>query len=150
MSQIFSQSIEIKSSATLVERCFSELDLMHQWLNPLLRCQPLEGSWSTDLNARSRFSINIPLLQPTLISTIIQREPGLILWQFEGFFQGVDRWECQPIPGGTRLINTFEFTIPNSIVAFGFNLFASHLTKKDMEAQLQRLKQLAEKLALIT
>ena len=49
-------------------------------------------------------------------------------------------------PSGTTLINRFEFTIPNPLVSFGFRQIAAGWTKKDMEAQLQRLKQVAERL----
>jgi hypothetical protein len=146
-SQCFEQSIAIRTNSTTVERCFTDLVLMNSWLNPILRCEVLEGlSWSTELGAKSHFVIQIPLIKPVLISTIVEREPGLVVWEFDGFFQGRDRWEVQPQAQGSLLINRFEFTIPNPIVAFGFNTFAAKWTKADMEAQLQRLKQVAERL----
>ncbi len=141
--QVFEQFIQIEASATIVERCITDLELMHRWLNPVLRCEPL-GKWNTDLGGRSRFVINIPLLQPTLKSIVIKREPGLIVWQFEGFFRGSDRWECQPTSEGTSLLNRFEFEVPNPIVSWGFNSFAASWTKEDMKAQLRRLKRVAE------
>ena len=39
--QNFEHSIEIKASAVVVERCFTELELMHRWLNPILYCEPI-------------------------------------------------------------------------------------------------------------
>lgn len=142
--QVFEQSIEINASAAIVERCITQRDLMHQWLNPVLRCEAV-GNWDTTIGSRSRFIIQTPLWQPTLESTVVEREAGLVVWQFEGFFQGRDRWECQPASRGTHLLNRFEFEIPNPFIEFGFNLFASRWTKADMQAQLQRLKQVAEK-----
>jgi hypothetical protein len=144
--QIFEQSIQIRASAPTVERCFTDRALMHQWLNLALRCEPWGDVWDTEEGGKSRFVIQIPVLQPTLVSTIVERAPGLIVWEFEGFFKGRDRWECQPNAAGTRLLNRFEFTIPNPLVAFGFNTFASTWTKRDMVAQLQRLKGVAERL----
>jgi Polyketide cyclase / dehydrase and lipid transport len=145
--QFFEQSIRINANSTNVERCFTELTLMNSWLNSALRCEALKGTtWNTNLGAKSQFVIQIPLLNPVLISTVVEREPGLVVWEFEGFFQGRDRWEVQPQNQGSLLINRFEFTIPNPIVAFGFNTFAAKWTKADMEAQLQRLKQVAERL----
>ena len=141
---IFEQSIEINASATTVERCFTDLELMHQWLNPMLRCEPI-GEWSTAIGARHRFVIKIPLLQPTLKCVVVGRSPGLVIWQFTGFFSGRDRWECQPTPQGTYLLNRFEFTIPNPIVNWGFQMFAAKLTSDDMRSQLRRLKQVAER-----
>ncbi|HAG81005.1 MAG TPA: SRPBCC family protein [Cyanobacteria bacterium UBA12227] len=142
-AQVFEQSIQIKASATIVERCITDQVLMHRWLNPVLRCEPI-GKWSTDLGGRSRFIIQIPLLQPTLKSEVIERQPGLIIWKFEGFFKGRDRWECQPNDTGTRLLNRFEFEIPNPLVSWGFNTFAASWTQNDMKAQLRRLKRVAE------
>lgn len=144
-SQVFEQSIQIRASATNVERCLTDLTLMHRWLNPALRCEPIE-QWSTALGSQSRFIIQIPYLQPTLTSVVVEREPGLIVWQFEGFFQGRDRWECQPQTQGTHLLNRFEFEIPNPLVSLGFNTFAARWTQEDMQAQLRRLKQVAESL----
>lgn len=141
--QVFEQSIQINAPAAVVEHCIADRVLMHRWLNPALRCDPV-GEWSTDVGSRSRFVIEVPLLQPTLESTVVEREPGLIVWEFEGFFKGRDRWECQPIEKGTRLLNRFEFEVPNPIIRWGFNTFAASLTQQDMQAQLRRLKRVAE------
>ncbi|WP_448561613.1 SRPBCC family protein [Trichothermofontia sp.] len=144
-SQVFEQSIWIAADRATVEQCLTDLALMHRWLNPWLRCEPV-GVWSTELGSESRFMIQIPLWKPTLSNRVVEREPGLIVWQFEGFFRGCDRWVCQPERRGTRLLNRFEFVIPNAIVAVGFQLLASRLTQADMRAQLQRLRQVAESL----
>lgn len=142
---IFEQRIEIQASATIVEQCFTDLALMHRWLNPVLRCEPI-AEWTTEIGSKSRFVIQIPLLKPTLRNVVIQREPGLVVWEFTGFFKGRDRWECQPTEAGTLLINCFEFTIPNPLVNWGFQLFAARWTGADMQAQLRRLKQVAEEI----
>ncbi|MBD1808746.1 SRPBCC family protein [Microcoleus sp. FACHB-SPT15] len=142
-TQVFEQSIQIKASATAVERCITDQTLMHRWLNPALRCEPI-GDWSTEIGSRSRFVIQIPIVQPTLKSIVVEREPGLVVWEFKGFFQGRDRWECQPSETGTRLLNRFEFVIPNPLVSWGFNTFAANWTQNDMKAQLRRLKRVAE------
>ncbi|MDX2098737.1 MAG: SRPBCC family protein [Leptolyngbyaceae cyanobacterium bins.59] len=141
--QVFEQSIQINATATVVERCITDRTLMHRWLNPALRCDPI-GDWKTDLGSRSRFVIQIPLLEPALESVVVEREPGLVVWAFDGFFQGRDRWECQPEAQGTRLLNRFEFEIPNPLVRYGFNTFAATWTQEDMQAQLRRLKRVAE------
>lgn len=143
MKEIFEQSIEINATSAVVEQCITDRDLMHQWLNPALRCEPI-GDWSTEVGSKTKFMIQIPVIKPTLISTVVEREPGLIVWGFDGYFRGCDRWECQPIDNGTRLLNRFEFEIPNPIVTWGFKIFAEKFTKQDMQAQLRRLKHVAE------
>jgi len=145
--QIFEQSIQISASSTAVEQCITNLNLMHRWLNPALRCEPV-GDWSTQVGSRSRFVIQVPLVQPALKSVVLEREPGLVVWGFEGFFKGRDRWECQPQEKGTYLINRFEFAIPNPVVRYGFDTFAATWTRHDMQAQLRRLKRVAEEVYL--
>ncbi|MEM1281531.1 MAG: SRPBCC family protein, partial [Cyanobacteria bacterium P01_H01_bin.152] len=130
-AQVFEQSIQIATSATVVEHCITDRVLMHQWLNPALRCEPLGDTWETSFGGQSRFIMRVPIVQPTLMSTVVERAPGLIVWQFQGFFAGRDRWECQPNAGGTQLLNRFEFVIPNPLVAFGFQTFAAKWTKRD-------------------
>lgn len=141
--QVFEQAIQIEASSTVVERCITDRELMHRWLNPALRCESV-GEWSTEVGSRSRFVVQIPLIQPTLRNVVLAREPGLVVWGFEGFFRGRDRWECQPNAAGTYLLNRFEFEIPNPIVNWGFNWLAKNWTQDDMKAQLRRLKRLAE------
>jgi hypothetical protein len=149
----FEQTIMIDAPAAIVERCFTDRDLMHRWLNPLLRCDPI-GDWDTNLGGKTRFMIQLPGWQPTLTSVVVERAPGLVVWQFEGFFQGRDCWHCQPQDPqsthsqSTRLVNRFEFAITNPIVAFGFHTFAARWTQRDMQAQLERLKQVAEALTI--
>jgi carbon monoxide dehydrogenase subunit G len=142
---IFEQSIQIKASATAVDKCITDLELMQRWLNPALKCEPI-GEWGTSVGSRSKFTIQIPGIKPTLKNVVLTREPGLIIWGFDGFFKGKDRWECEPNERGTRLINQFEFNIPNRLIAWGFNVFAAKLTKSDMESQLRRIKRVAEEL----
>ncbi|MGC1394232.1 MAG: SRPBCC family protein, partial [Coleofasciculaceae cyanobacterium] len=64
----------------------------------------------------------------------------------QGFFQGRDRWECQPSEQGTLLLNRFVFDVPNPLVSWGFNTFAASWTQSDMKAQLRRLKGVAEEI----
>ncbi|MBE9006169.1 SRPBCC family protein [Fortiea sp. LEGE XX443] len=148
MTQVFEQSIQINATAAIVERCITDLALMSRWLNPVLRCEPAGEIWSTDLGSQSRFIIQIPLVKPTLNSVVVERRPGLVVWEFQGFFQGRDRWECQPVEKGTCLLNRFEFNVPNPLINWGFNNFAASWTKEDMQAQLRRLKRVAEEVQI--
>jgi Polyketide cyclase / dehydrase and lipid transport len=142
---VFEHTIQINAALEAVDRTITDRQLMHQWLNPALRCNPI-GEWSTAVGAKSRFVLQVPLLYPALQSTVIERRLGLVVWGFDGFFEGKDRWECIPAADHIRLVNRFEFRIPNPMVAFGFRTFAARWTQADMQAQLIRLKQVAEKL----
>lgn len=139
----FTQSIQISASPAAVEQCFTQLDLMHRWLNPMLRVKP-QGNWSTDLGATCEFLLQVPLVQPRLQCQVAERDPGLIVWAFSGFFTGRDTWRWDAKEGGCLLNNCFQFEIPNPLMQFGFDLFAARLTQTDMRQQLERLKQVAE------
>jgi hypothetical protein len=141
--QTLEHKIQINASLKTVDRTITDRQLMHQWLNPALRCDPV-GEWSTAVGAKSRFIIQVPLFNPVLESIVIERRLGLVVWSFDGFFKGTDRWECSPAKDNICLTNRFEFQIPNPMIAFGFNTFAARWTQKDMQAQLMRLKQIAE------
>lgn len=143
--QCIENQLWIATTATQVERCFTEQALMHQWLNPALRCDPI-GDWHVTVGSQMRFLLQIPLFQPSLMSTVVERSSGLVVWEFDGFFKGRDRWECIPNGTGTILLNRFEFSVPNPLVQFGFQTFAQKWTQRDMAAQLKRLKQVAERL----
>ncbi|MEN9224485.1 MAG: SRPBCC family protein [Thermostichus sp. HHBFW_bins_43] len=142
---LYTQSIQIAAAIPQVDRCITDLDLMKRWLNPLLHCEAV-GSPEAKLGSRYRFSIRIPFGAPVLDCVITERAEGLVQWQFEGFFQGTDRWECRAQAEGTLLVNHFDFRIPNPWVAAGFYLLAAGLTQRDMRAQLRRLKAVAESL----
>lgn len=140
---IFQHSVTIQADPAVVDRCFTDLDWMHCWLNPSLRCEPIDP-WDIQRGSRCRFRLQIPLWQPSLHCTVVDRAPGLIVWAFEGFFHGQDRWQYDLTPQGVVLQNRFEFDIPNPLVAWGFHHIAAPWTRRDMQAQLQRLKALAE------
>lgn len=146
--QVFEQSIAISAPITWVDRTLTDRDLMHRWLNPKLRCDPV-GEWKTDVGAQSRFIIQVPF-SPTLHSTVVERRLGLVVWAFDGFFQGRDSWQCCLEGGQTHLYNRFEFKIPNPLVNFGFQTFAAAWTRQDMQDQLVRLKAVAESLGAET
>lgn len=140
---VYSQSIWIAAAPHVVDHCITDPKLMHQWLNPLLKCESV-GSWSLTVGSRFRFLLQIPLLQPALECVVSERREGLVEWSFQGFFRGRDRWECQVEANGTLLNNCFDFEIPNPWIAWGYRLVAEQLTQRDMQDQLQRLKWVAE------
>ena len=49
----FLQCITIAASPGVVEHCITNLAIMHRWLNPALRCEPVED-WSTEPGAQSQ------------------------------------------------------------------------------------------------
>lgn len=95
---VYTQSIPIAASVAQVDRCLTDLELMKRWLNPLLGCEAV-GSPLAELGSRYRFFLRLPFVSPSLDCVITERAEGLVQWQFKGFFEGTDRWECHPQPG---------------------------------------------------
>ncbi|MBF2096754.1 MAG: SRPBCC family protein [Gloeomargaritaceae cyanobacterium C42_A2020_066] len=142
-TRTFEQTIFISAPVAVVDAWITERERMAQWLNPLLRCEPV-GVWSTAVGGRFRFCLALPGFQPSLDCVVTERQVGVIQWTFTGFFAGTDRWACTSMGDQTRLVNTFTFRIPNPLVAWGFDLVAAGLTRADMQAQLRRLKRCCE------
>lgn len=139
---IYEQSVFIRRSVAVVDRTITEAASMARWLNPLLVCEPV-GEWSTGVGSRFCFRLKVPF-EPTLECRVrTRRDPGLVEWEFDGFFTGTDRWECFPQDGGTLLVNRFAFDA-NPLVRLGFRLVAEGFTRRDMQAQLERLRTVAE------
>ncbi|MEM8717523.1 MAG: SRPBCC family protein [Cyanobacteria bacterium P01_A01_bin.3] len=141
----FTQSVDIAAPVDVVDRCIVSEDTMALWLNPMLRCEAI-GNWSTEVGSRFQFTLKIPLLAPHLDCVVQERRSGLVVWSFQGFFTGTDRWECRKNTSGTQLLNQFTFEIPTPLVRVGFDLVAARLTQRDMQAQLVRIKSIAEEL----
>jgi len=139
----FEQTCLIAAPVAVVDRCLTQEALMKQWLNPLLACASV-GAWDCEVGGRFRFYLRVPLIQPTLDCRVIERGLGLVVWAFDGFFTGTDRWQAVAVGEETRLLNRFEFAIPNPLVSWGFQGFAA-FTQQDMVQQLGRVRRIAER-----
>jgi hypothetical protein len=139
----YERSIQIEATATAVERCFTELDLVSQWLTPMFRCEAI-GNWEAAVGNRCHLTIVSRFLRLGTIARVIVREPGSIVWQFEGALRGIDRWECEPNSEGTRLIHSREMTFSNPIFAWLFDRLFLSSTEHQNKVQISRLKAVAE------
>jgi hypothetical protein len=139
------KSIQIKASATVVDRCLTELALIQRWRSGLVTCAA-RGEWSTSLGSPSRLRLENSLWPLTLGQIVVQREPGLIVWEFSGGLRGTDGWECQPATNGTRLVNCWEWRAANGWINWWWRSFGAQAIADDIDAQLMRIKYVAEEL----
>ncbi len=140
--QVLEQSIQINASAVMVDRCITALDLQRRWRNG--SCEAI-GEWSVAVGSYSRLIIKMPLFQFSLSRIVVIREPGLVVWGFNGLLTGRDRWECRPNERGTLVVNRWEIQASNAI-GWGWQRFNRKWTTDEMAAQLVRLKYVAEEL----
>ncbi len=140
--RIWEQSIQINASAVVVDRCITELDLQRRW-----RSSPSEpiGNWSVTVGSYSRLAIKLPWGQFDLSRIVVIREPGLVVWGFDGLLKGKDRWECRPGEQGTQVFNRWELQT-NNLMGWGWQHFYHQQIADEMVAQLMRLKYVAEEL----
>jgi Polyketide cyclase / dehydrase and lipid transport len=143
--ELCKKSIQINASATVVDRCLTELLLLRRWRNGLVTCEPL-GAWSPEVGSRSHLRLENSLWPLSLRNIVVRREPGLIVWEFRGWLRGLDRWECQPWAGGTRLLNCWEWQATNGWIDWWWKSFGAKSIEEDIDAQLMRIKYVAEEL----
>jgi Polyketide cyclase / dehydrase and lipid transport len=139
------KSIYIKASATVVDRCLTELELIHRWRNGLVTCEAL-GEWLLSPGSRSRLRLENSLWPIVLRNNLVRREPGLVRWEFQGLLRGFDQWECQPAAAGTQLVNRWQWQAANGWLDWWWRNFGARAIEDDIEAQLMRIKYVAEEI----
>jgi Polyketide cyclase / dehydrase and lipid transport len=140
--QVLEQSIQINASAVVVDRCVTDPSLQRQWLGS--NYEPM-GNGSVAVGSYSRLAINLPLFHFTLSRIVIVREPGLVVWGFDGFITGRELWECRPHERGTLLVNRWELQTSN-LIGWGWHRFARQQLTDEIVTQLTRLKYVAEEI----
>jgi Polyketide cyclase / dehydrase and lipid transport len=140
--QVLEQSIQINASAVVVDRCVTDRSLQRRWLS---HNYELMGDGIVAVGSYSRLAVNLPLFQFTLSRIVVVREPGLVVWGFDGFITGRELWECRPHERGTLLVNRWELQTSN-LIGWGWHKFARQPITDEMVAQLKRLKYVAEEL----
>lgn len=127
-----------------VEAVMTEQALMRRWMSPAVRFTPLEG-WSFAEGARWQLTLTGlgRLLEAHYI--VHERRPGLILWSFDGFWQGFDAWHWRPAgEGQTQIQNRIEYSLRLPILDVVWPATLGPLMGWDARTQMQRLKHVCE------
>lgn len=140
--QSWEQTIQIQASAVLVDRCLSELPLIHRWLGAAW--EPI-GTWDLAVGSGSRQLVSVGGWQIKLSRIVLIREPGLVVWGLSGFLTGREYWECQPNEHGTLLIHRWELQF-SSVSGWGWSTWLGQRIQEARSEHLQQLKFLAEEL----
>ncbi len=71
----------------------------------------------------------------------------LLEWQFQDAYRvrGLQRWEIQPAPGGTRILMRDEYELPGRLGRLADWLLTRHAVARRDRSDLARLKRLAER-----
>lgn len=120
--------------------------LMERWMSPAVVFSPLDG-WRFDTGAPWRMQLRGlgSLLDAGYI--VADRQPGLILWAFDGFWEGFDAWHWRSLDDGRTLIqNRIEYNLRVPGLDLIWPLTIGPLMGRDADVQMQRLKRVCEQL----
>ena len=136
--------VEVNVSEERVTAVMTEEALMRRWMSPAVQFAPL-AEWSFAEGARWRMQISGTgrLLQADYV--VYERRPNLILWSFDGFWQGFDAWHWFPRTANQTIIqNRLEYALNIPGLAQLWPLTIGPLMGWDAEVQMQRLKTVCE------
>ncbi len=135
----------VQAGFARVEAVMTERPLMERWMSPAVRFQPV-GSWSFAEGARWQLQLT-GLGRLVEAAYIVQeRRPGLILWAFDGFWEGFDAWQWMPAPkhAGTLIQNRIEYAIRIPGLAQLWPATIGPLMGWDAQVQMERLREVCE------
>lgn len=127
-----------------VDAVMTERALMERWMSPAVRFEPLDG-WG--FAAGSRWRLTLTGLGRLLEASYVvhERSPGLILWAFEGFWEGFDAWHWRPQGEGRTLIqNRIEYELRLPALDLIWPATVGPLMGWDAKVQMERLKGVCE------
>lgn len=144
-SHLQEEFVVVAAPPERVEAAMTERALMERWMSRAVRFEPLDG-WQFAAGARWRLTLSGlgRLLEATYV--VHERRPGLILWAFEGFWEGLDAWHWLPHgQGGQTLIqNRIEYALRLPALDLIWPTTLGPLMGWDARAQMERLKDVCE------
>jgi hypothetical protein len=130
-----------------VEQVMTEQRLMQSWMSSAVQFAPTEGPWS--LAQGTRWQLGLTGLGRLLEANYIvyQRQPGLIIWAFDGFWEGLDAWKWMPYQHNTAqtlIQNRIEYDLKIPALDLIWPATIGPLMGWDAKVQMRRLKHVCE------
>ncbi|MGB9633395.1 MAG: SRPBCC family protein [Chloroflexaceae bacterium] len=138
--------VVVEAPLERVEAVMTERALMTRWMSPAVRFEPLE-TWSFEQGARWRLTLTGLGRALEAHYVVHDRQPGLVLWAFNGFWEGFDAWHWRPFQGhaGRTLIqNRIEYNLSIPILDVLWPATVGPLMGWDAKVQMRRLKSVCE------
>ncbi|WP_298403395.1 SRPBCC family protein [uncultured Chloroflexus sp.] len=144
---LLEEFVMVNTPMDRVEQVMTDQTLMERWMSPAVQFTPLDG-WRFDVGApwRLRLTGVGPLLEAGYV--VAERRPGLVLWAFDGFWEGFDAWHWLPWQGRTDqtlIQNRIEYRLKVPGLDLIWPLTIAPLMQLDAKAQMQRLKVVCER-----
>ncbi|NJM08133.1 SRPBCC family protein [Candidatus Gracilibacteria bacterium] len=146
MSYLQEEFIVVSATLVQVDAAMTERALMQRWMSPAVQFAPQHGNWS--FAEGTRWQLTLSGLGDLLRAEYVvqERQPGLILWAFDGFWQGFDAWHwfAASAPGQVIIQNRIEYDLRVPGLAAIWPLTVGPLMGWDARTQMQRLKEVCE------
>jgi hypothetical protein len=146
MSQLQEEFVVVRATLAQVEAVMTKRTLMQRWMSPAVQFAPEDGEWS--FAEGSRWQLTLSGLGDLLRADYIvqERRAGLILWAFDGFWQGFDAWHwfTAAAPGQIVIQNRIEYEVRVPGLAALWPLTVGPLMGWDARVQMHRLKEVCE------
>ncbi|MFV9503186.1 MAG: SRPBCC family protein [Oscillochloridaceae bacterium umkhey_bin13] len=143
-SHLLEEFVLVKAPMERVEAVMTERDLMRRWMSGAVQFEPLDG-WRFDQGAPWRLTLTGlgRILEATYL--VQERRPGLVLWAFDGFWEGFDAWHWLPqLDGRTLIQNRVEYRLRLPALDLFWPATVGPLMGWDAKVQMQRLRQVCE------
>lgn len=143
-THLLEEFVVVAAPMERVETVMTAQGHMRRWMSGAVQFTPLDG-WRFDAGARWKLTLSGlgRLLEAYYI--VHERRPGLVLWAFDGFWEGFDAWHWLPADQGRTLIqNRVEYALRLPALDLVWPATVGPLMGWDARAQMQRLKQVCE------
>lgn len=143
-AHVLEEFVVVSAPLERVEAVMTERVLMQRWMSGAVQFTPLDG-WRFEQGAPWR--LTLAGLGRSLEATYLvhERRPGLILWQFDGFWEGFDAWHWMAHGVGQTLIqNRIEYRLRVPVLELVWPATVGPLMGWDAKVQMQRLRQVCE------
>lgn len=143
---LLEEFIVVSAPMERVDAVMTDRALMLRWMSPAVRFEPLER-WSFEQGARWRLTLTGLGRVLEASYRVYDRQPGLILWAFDGFWEGFDAWHWLPHEGSstqTLIQNRVEYTLRIPIMDLLWPATVGPLMGWDAKVQMRRLKSVCE------
>jgi hypothetical protein len=132
--------VVVRTGMERVDQVMTDETLMMRWMSPAVRFMPLEG-WRFDRGAR--WQLSVAGIEANYI--VFERRDGLILWAFDGFWEGFDAWHWRPHGDGETLIqNRIEYRVKLAGLDLIWPVTVGPVMGWDADVQMRRLQSVCE------
>ncbi len=143
MLHILEEFTLVHAPMEAVDRIMTEKPLMDRWASPSVQFKPRNG-WSFEKGAQWRLTLTGlgPLLSADYV--VYDRQPGLILWYYNGFWEGCDAWHWWQVPTApqhqTIIQNRLEYELRIPGLELIWSSVMVPLMQFDARIQMMRLQ----------